>query len=46
MQTEVLLDNERIADHLVQRFVFGAIYNVANVCEHTGSRAFDVVGRS
>ena len=40
--TEVLLDDERVADHLTQRYVFGAVYNVADVCEHTWSRALEV----
>ena len=40
--TEVLLDDEHVADHLTQKYVFGAVYNVADVCEHTGSRALEV----
>ena len=40
--TEVLLDDEVIAEHLVQEYVFGAVHNVADVCNHTGDRAVEV----
>ena len=32
--TKVLL-NEEVATHLVQEYVYGAVYNVADVCKYT-----------
>ena len=40
--TEVLLDDEVVAGHLTQEHVFGSVYNIADVCEHTGDRALEV----
>ena len=33
--TEVLLDDETVAGNLKQEYVFGSVYNIADVCEHT-----------
>ena len=40
--TEVLLDDETVAGHLRQEYVFSSVYNIADVCDHTGDQAIKV----